>query len=226
MSLRKGYHSCCLNFSRIIMSQRLLVKAKSLILCIFRGHREVQGRTFENSPEREGENDPLRCWMSSERRLSGRKQQPARNLKPWLSWVPDAVWEMNCSHCLLSVGSWCQRFPEAGINLLRSDRFQGEVLILLSALFLFHKPPTPELCNFPIVQLGKNNMGKYKDFLNVDSEMEGPEEEIILRKSGFWSWICPCQAVWPRRFHSMSLNLNGLKETGSLAQVKQMSASF
>ena len=47
-------------------------------------------------------------------------------------------------------------------------------------------------------------MRKYKDFLNVDSEMESwrgiqefrnSGEEIILKKSGFWSWICPCQVV-------------------------------
>ena len=94
-------------------------------------------------------------------------------------------------------------------------QFQGKFLNLSALLFLFHKPPTAELYNFPIVQSWKNNIGKYKDFLNVDSEMEGPGEEIILRKSGFWSWIWPCQVAWPWRFHSMSLDLNGLKERGN-----------
>ena len=62
-------------------------------------------------------------------------------------------------------------------------QFQGKFLILSALLFLFHKPPTAELYNFPIVQSWKNNIGKYKDFLNVDSEMEGPGAPVRFSSS-------------------------------------------
>lgn len=187
------------------MSQRLLVKAKSLIFYTLKGHREFGENVWELLKGMGrmilwGTDWVLNC-ISLEESSSQQK-----HLKPWWS---------SPRHCLRdeTALTTCYQWVLDARDF-QTYQFQGKFLIL-SALFLFHKPPIAELYNFPIVQSWKNNIGKYKDFLNVDSEMEGQERKLYLGKSGFWSWIWPCQVAWPWRFCSMSLDLNGLKEGNS-----------
>lgn len=136
---------------RIRMSQSVCC-AKEPHFHTLKGHREVQGKTFEILLKGMGRNLILRHWLSSELHLI-EDSEPARNIKALMieSQTLSERWNLALTTCY----QWVL-MPEISRLINSRESFW------LSALFLFHKPPTAELHNFLLSNHGKNNIGKYR----------------------------------------------------------------